>query len=96
MITNSDADKVFSLLKWIEPRSSENVQIWDNKYPMMSNFVYKVEKFGKIKMLFFQVNNLSEANFKKIYKKRRELSHLDFTLKNKGEKWILIWEPKVV
>ncbi|MCA4782098.1 hypothetical protein IF125_07445 [Empedobacter stercoris] len=96
MISNSDTDKIFSLLKWIEPRSSENIQTWTKERDVMSNFVYKVEKFGKIKMIFFQVENLSEANFKKIYKKRSELSHLDFTLKNKGDKWILIWEPKYV
>ena len=96
MITDEDINKVFSLIKWISPRSSGNIQIWDNKIPMMSNYVYKVQKFGKINMLFFQVEDLSEANFKKIYKKRSELSHLDFTLKNKGNKWILIWEPKDV
>lgn len=94
MITNSDLDKVFLLLKWIEPRSSENIQIWIKDRDVMSNHIYKVEKFGKIKMIFFQVENLSEANFKKIYKKRKELLHLDFTLKNKGDKWIFIWEPK--
>ena len=94
MITDEDINKVFSLIKWISPRSSGNIQIWDNKIPMMSNYVYKVQKFGKINMLFFQVEDLSEANFKKIYKKRSELSHLDFTLKSKGNKWILIWEIK--
>ncbi|WP_312208546.1 hypothetical protein [Empedobacter sp.] len=96
MISSNDTDKIFSLLKWIEPRSSENIQTWTKERDVMSNFVYKVEKFGKIKMIFFQVENLSEANFKKIYKKRSELSHLDFTLKNIGDKWILIWEPKYV
>ncbi|MCA4782365.1 hypothetical protein IF125_08810 [Empedobacter stercoris] len=96
MISNSDLDKVFSLLKWIEPRSSESAQTWMKERDIMSNFVYKIEKLGKIKMIFCQVFNLKEANFKKIYKKRKELLHLDFTLKIKGDKWILIWEPKDV
>lgn len=71
MITNSDLDKAFSLLKWIEPKSNENILIWTKDHEVMSNFVYKVEKFGIIKMIFFQIESLSEANFKKIYKKKK-------------------------
>ncbi|WP_312351218.1 hypothetical protein [Empedobacter sp.] len=94
MIQNTDLDKIFSLLKWIEPRSSESFQTWIKDREIMSNHVYKVEKFGKTKMVFFQVEYLTEINFKKIYKKRNELKHLDFTLKNKNDKWVLIWESK--
>ncbi|MGV0856851.1 hypothetical protein ACTS9E_15125 [Empedobacter brevis] len=95
-ITTNDLEKAYSLLKWIEPRSSESVQIWNNQNEIMTNFLYKIVKYGKINKMFFQVENLSEANFKKIYKKRKELLHLNFTLKNKDEKWVFIWETNRV
>ena len=67
MIQNTDLDKIFSLLKWIEPRSSESFQTWIKDREIMSNHVYKIEKFGKTKMAFFQIEYLTEINFKKIY-----------------------------
>jgi len=93
MVSREDLDKISSLLRYIVGGASGATQIWNKEKEFMLNTVYKIEySHNNYLKAFFQIKDMSEPKWKKILKRRNELSHLNLTIKNKDDKWLLIWE----
>ncbi len=92
MITREDIDSAFKLLSFLVPVQTYSVQSWDKDVKIISNRLYQIEKDKEIKMLFFRLNSISEITWRKIYKKSKDLEHLNFTIKKKDGYWFLSWE----
>lgn len=75
-----DIEKIYLLFKWINPAATEAIQLWENGKTPIVNDYYKIQSGRSIVSVFFIIENMSEANFKKLYKKKDLLPHLDFII----------------
>lgn len=78
MISQEQLDKIFQILKQVNPKISSNIQLYDVTYKYRPGQVVKLEKDRKIKAIWLDFESVNEWKLRILFKRHKEVPHQFF------------------